>query len=347
MMYWLLINDIFVSVAVDRRYDRNSDTGRFELAYKQPMVAQPPYIGINLTVEGQSIRKPAPCARKSCEALVANDHKDTKSPVEESSADDKSSTEDDRKENEQPDSNKTEKKEKDSHKQTISKSPGVHSMQNNVHRSSNNSPSSSRVINLSAKSSSTINALIDPSVIKTIVASPAGLYSSQSVSNSMPSSGAHVIPFPPSRTKASFTPLQIMNNARRAITRGSVGTNTLPSSFSSPTTMIDKLDKVAPPATTSADTTDTKHRGNANKWSHNPDIAMFRNKFINAKSKPSIKKLSDRQPKVVTRIKFPQIPYVNYTNSEIIDGNPRLKYFNLSTSVDKNYRLRLSNMEDK
>ncbi|XP_071082445.1 tubulin tyrosine ligase 3-like isoform X3 [Haliotis cracherodii] len=47
-----------IKVAVDRKYDRNCDIGRFELAYKQPLVTVPPYIGINLSVDGQAIRKP-------------------------------------------------------------------------------------------------------------------------------------------------------------------------------------------------------------------------------------------------------------------------------------------------
>lgn len=53
-----MAQSIFLSVAVDRKYDRNCDIGRFELAYKQPLVTVPPYIGINLSVDGQAIRKP-------------------------------------------------------------------------------------------------------------------------------------------------------------------------------------------------------------------------------------------------------------------------------------------------
>ncbi len=38
--------------------DKGADTGRFELVYKQTQVAVPPYIGINLIVEGQTVRRP-------------------------------------------------------------------------------------------------------------------------------------------------------------------------------------------------------------------------------------------------------------------------------------------------
>lgn len=48
-----------VAVAVDRKYDRNCDIGAFELAFKQPVVTVPPYIGISLSVDGQALRKPA------------------------------------------------------------------------------------------------------------------------------------------------------------------------------------------------------------------------------------------------------------------------------------------------
>ena len=49
---------VCVAVAVDRKYDRNCDIGAFELAFKQPVVTVPPYIGISLSVEGQALRRP-------------------------------------------------------------------------------------------------------------------------------------------------------------------------------------------------------------------------------------------------------------------------------------------------
>ncbi len=47
-----------VAVVLDRRFDRNADIGRFELAYRQPPVTVPHYVGMSLTTEGIAIRKP-------------------------------------------------------------------------------------------------------------------------------------------------------------------------------------------------------------------------------------------------------------------------------------------------
>ena len=56
--YFTTVSWLLFPVVVDRRFDKNCDIGAFELAFKQPVVTVPPYIGINLCVEGQPIRRP-------------------------------------------------------------------------------------------------------------------------------------------------------------------------------------------------------------------------------------------------------------------------------------------------
>ncbi|XP_041347464.1 protein monoglycylase TTLL8-like isoform X2 [Gigantopelta aegis] len=46
-----------IKVVIDRKNDKNCDIGKFELAYKQPFVAAPSYIGMNLSLDGQTIRR--------------------------------------------------------------------------------------------------------------------------------------------------------------------------------------------------------------------------------------------------------------------------------------------------
>lgn len=65
MSYIVIQYNFLLVVVVDRKYDKNCDIGRFELAYKQPLVTVPPYVGISLSVDGQAIRKPGGFVRRS------------------------------------------------------------------------------------------------------------------------------------------------------------------------------------------------------------------------------------------------------------------------------------------
>lgn len=46
----------YFSVVIDRRTNKDADTGMFELAYRQDVSNPPPYTGMNLTVRGMKLR---------------------------------------------------------------------------------------------------------------------------------------------------------------------------------------------------------------------------------------------------------------------------------------------------
>ncbi|XP_038067441.1 tubulin monoglycylase TTLL3-like isoform X1 [Patiria miniata] len=48
-----------MKVVLDRRHDKNCDTGKFELAFKQHQVTVPPYVGAQLCIEGTGLRNPS------------------------------------------------------------------------------------------------------------------------------------------------------------------------------------------------------------------------------------------------------------------------------------------------
>ena len=48
------VQEDMLKIVLDRRIDKNADVGRFELAFKQPTVVAPNYLGLSLSIEGQN-----------------------------------------------------------------------------------------------------------------------------------------------------------------------------------------------------------------------------------------------------------------------------------------------------
>ena len=73
-------------VIIDKRENRSASTGKWEVIYKQPLVTVPPYIGVQLALEGKYLPKPTPIRRKlqtdpdHLERLMAKKAKSPRAP---------------------------------------------------------------------------------------------------------------------------------------------------------------------------------------------------------------------------------------------------------------------------
>ena len=68
-------------VIIDKRENRSASTGKWEIIYKQPLVTVPPYIGVQLALEGKYVPKPTPIRKKlQAEADIDRLAKKVKSP---------------------------------------------------------------------------------------------------------------------------------------------------------------------------------------------------------------------------------------------------------------------------
>ncbi|XP_030833360.1 tubulin monoglycylase TTLL3 isoform X3 [Strongylocentrotus purpuratus] len=53
-----------MKVVLDRRHDKNCDTGKFQVLFKGPSVSVPPYIGSSVSVDGVGVRRPVTMNRQ-------------------------------------------------------------------------------------------------------------------------------------------------------------------------------------------------------------------------------------------------------------------------------------------
>ncbi|XP_072181816.1 uncharacterized protein [Diadema setosum] len=68
-----------MKVVLDRKHDKNCDTGRFSILYKGPNVTVPPYVGAALCVDGSSLQKPVGLNRqKSTSNVLSPRHENDK-----------------------------------------------------------------------------------------------------------------------------------------------------------------------------------------------------------------------------------------------------------------------------
>lgn len=56
--------DDCVKVIIDKKENKNAPTGKWEVIYKQQIITVPPYIGVQLALEGKYLSKPSPPRRK-------------------------------------------------------------------------------------------------------------------------------------------------------------------------------------------------------------------------------------------------------------------------------------------
>ena len=60
--------DDCIKVIIDKKENKSAPTGKWEVIYKQPIISVPPYIGVQLALEGKYLPKPSPRRKYHSEA---------------------------------------------------------------------------------------------------------------------------------------------------------------------------------------------------------------------------------------------------------------------------------------